>query len=602
MVRREGSYIQRISPFFELTLDQEEIEIGWSAQKVSNMIHMLQVIRTLVSPSNTTQVASSCQVTIQQCGLLKKLCETLMASGIPADILTETINALSETIRGHADNQTLFSQVSAPGTPPRSALILLLMAMVNEKQPFALRCAVLYCFQCYLHKNSAGQSDVMQTLLLNADSSEDQVTSGQLLCGGLFSNDKLSNWFSAVAVAHGLMDQDQIKLDLLRVQLSTANSNVPVSLMQQCMAIVTQSSQVQTRLGLLMLLCTWATNCSPAVAQLLSDPTVIQYLTGQIGSNEHDEMERLTQGLCAFLLGLCVTGNDNSVQGASQEQLLQLIEKRIGTEMFLDKLGEVSKHEGYNKALKQPQLKCQDAAELVFDHKFCQNFKVLEHGVMNVVNATQSQKNEECNPQVLQQYKDFIREQDVRITEISRANVYLQQELQNAKAKMEEMTQQIASLQDQNQLLKAQTATDLRSGFLIYVGFTVDFLPLFFLFDYSPELTLRDAKIQQLEAQLASRVNGSHPEPVPVDSQELENVQKQLSSLQVSLSNKDVELEASGKKYLELQESLAALKDEQEDLLIMLSDQDGKVKKYRKKCKELGFVFEGSSEEDEDSD
>ena len=83
------------------------------------------------------------------------------------------------------------------------------------------------------------------------------------------------------------------------------------------------------------------------------------------------------QGLCAFLLGQCLLHNDNTVKGSTQEQLLQLIEKRIGVEMFLDKLGEVSKHEGYNKALKQPQLKCADSSELVFDHKFCQNFKVL---------------------------------------------------------------------------------------------------------------------------------------------------------------------------------------------------------------------------------
>ena len=40
---REGSYIQRISCFFDLDLDQDEIEVGWSAQKVSNMLHMLQV-------------------------------------------------------------------------------------------------------------------------------------------------------------------------------------------------------------------------------------------------------------------------------------------------------------------------------------------------------------------------------------------------------------------------------------------------------------------------------------------------------------------------------------------------------------------------------
>lgn len=38
---------------------------------------------------------------------------------------------------------------------------------------------------------------------------------------------------------------------------------------------------------------------------------------------------------------------------------MQLIEKRIGLETFLDKLSEIGKHEGYNRALKHPQLKCQ---------------------------------------------------------------------------------------------------------------------------------------------------------------------------------------------------------------------------------------------------
>lgn len=47
----------------------------------------------------------SCQNTIQSCGLFTKFCDILMASGIPADILTETINTLSEIIRGNQKNQ-----------------------------------------------------------------------------------------------------------------------------------------------------------------------------------------------------------------------------------------------------------------------------------------------------------------------------------------------------------------------------------------------------------------------------------------------------------------------------------------------------------------
>ena len=42
-----------------------------------------------------------------------------MASGVPADILTETINAVSEVIRGSDVNQQFFAQVMAPSEPPR---------------------------------------------------------------------------------------------------------------------------------------------------------------------------------------------------------------------------------------------------------------------------------------------------------------------------------------------------------------------------------------------------------------------------------------------------------------------------------------------------
>ena len=171
------------------------------------MLHILHLVRTLVSPTNPGHVTSACQSSVSQSGLLslltrfcaqavffnqtkfkiirkyqfrkvgarlvsmevlcnflgilfsKRLFEInswahlnnriLLASGIPADVLTETINTLAEVIRGCNQNQQQFLAVSAPSVPPRPAIILLLMSMVNDKQPFSLRCAVLYCFQRY---------------------------------------------------------------------------------------------------------------------------------------------------------------------------------------------------------------------------------------------------------------------------------------------------------------------------------------------------------------------------------------------------------------------------------------------------------------------
>lgn len=160
---KEGSYIQKLVPMFVIPADIEEQ--GWSPQKVSNIHCVLQVARTLVSPGNPAQVVSSCQKTMRNCGLFVALCDILMASGVPADVLTETINTVAEVIRGNFTNQEYFSNVMAPSNPPRPAIVVLLMSMVNEKQPFNLRCAVLYCYQCFLYKNEMGQAQVVQTLL-----------------------------------------------------------------------------------------------------------------------------------------------------------------------------------------------------------------------------------------------------------------------------------------------------------------------------------------------------------------------------------------------------------------------------------------------------
>lgn len=56
---------------------------------------------------------------MRACGLLQALCDILMASGVPADVLTETINTVAEVIRGNASNQEFLAGVMAPSTPPR---------------------------------------------------------------------------------------------------------------------------------------------------------------------------------------------------------------------------------------------------------------------------------------------------------------------------------------------------------------------------------------------------------------------------------------------------------------------------------------------------
>lgn len=506
---KEGSYIQRMKPWFEVGDDNS----GWSAQKVTNLHLMLQLVRVMVSPVNSPGATASCQKSMFQCGLLQQLCTILMATGVPADILTETINTVSEVIRGSQVNQDYFASVNAPSNPPRPAIVVLLMSMVNERQPFVLRCAVLYCFQCFLYKNQKGQGEIVATLLpstIDANS----ISAGQLLCGGLFSADSLSNWCAAVALAHALQDNLTQKEQLLRVQLATSLGKPPVSLLQQCTNILSQGSKVQTRVGLLMLLCTWISNCPIAVTHFLHNQENVPFLTAQISENLGED-ERLVQGLCALLLGICIYYNDNSLENYTKEKLKQLIEKRIGKENFVEKLGFITKHELYSRAAQKPQPVFPSPEQMLFDHEFTKLVKELEGVITKAVHkSSEEEKKEEevkktleQHDNIVTQYKELIREQD---------------------AQLQELKEQVASMTSQNEQLQA-TITQQQSQIQQHK-------------DQYNILKLKLAKENQGQSNSqgdGSQVNGLQTEELTQLREEVEELRKQHSLLQTQLGDKD---------------------------------------------------------------
>jgi Uso1 / p115 like vesicle tethering protein, head region len=132
-----------------------------------------------------------------------------------------------------------------------------------------------------------------------------------------------------------------------------------------------------------MLLSMWLSQCPLATSAFLNVPGSVSYLVTQVCSNEHDDNEYLLQGMCAFLIALCVQFNDDSVESYTKEGLKQLLTKRIGLETFVAKLGEVSKHEMYSRAAKQPQIRAKSMGELLLDYEFCKLFKVLESEFIN---------------------------------------------------------------------------------------------------------------------------------------------------------------------------------------------------------------------------
>jgi Uso1 / p115 like vesicle tethering protein, head region len=201
------------------------------------------------------------------------------------------------------------------------------------------------------------------------------------LCGGLFSPDTLTNWFSCVALSHALVDNPATKEQLLRVLLAASPGQPAVSLLHQCLVLLQQSSKAQSRLGLLQLLAQWLAHCAPAVGHLLATPGAVAHLTAVVCDVAEEELVR---GLSAFLLGLCVSFNDDSVATFGRAALVQLISKRVGTEALMDRIADVTRHEAYAKAAKHPQPAAASGADLLLDHEYCRLLKALETVVINL--------------------------------------------------------------------------------------------------------------------------------------------------------------------------------------------------------------------------
>ncbi|XP_027244207.1 general vesicular transport factor p115 isoform X4 [Cricetulus griseus] len=620
---KEGSYIQRMKPWFEVADENS----GWSAQKVTNLHLMLQLVRVLVSPTNPPGATSSCQKAMFQCGLLQQLCTILMATGIPADILTETINTVSEVIRGCQVNQDYFASVNAPSNPPRPAIVVLLMSMVNERQPFVLRCAVLYCFQCFLYKNQKGQGEIVATLLPSTiDATGNSVSAGQLLCGGLFSTDSLSNWCAAVALAHALQGNATQKEQLLRVQLATSIGNPPVSLLQQCTNILSQGSKIQTRVGLLMLLCTWLSSCPIAVTHFLHNSANVPFLTGQIAENLGEE-EQLVQGLCALLLGISIYFNDNSLENYMKEKLKQLIEKRIGKENFIEKLGFISKHELYSRASQKPQPNFPSPEYMIFDHEFTKLVKELEGVITKAIyKSSEEDKKEEEVKKTLEQhdnivthYKNMIREQDLQLEE-------LKQQVSTLKCQNEQLqtavTQQVSQIQqhkDQYNLLKVQLGKDSHHQGSHSEGAQVNGIQLEEVSRLREEveelkshqgllqsqLAEKDSLIENLKSSQASALNEQASVTAsPRDSEQVVELKQELTALKSQLNSQALEitrLKAENHELLQRAEALAKsvpVQGESENVTTAkTTDVEGRLSALLQETKELKNEIKALSEE-----
>ncbi|CAH8564425.1 unnamed protein product [Schistosoma turkestanicum] len=540
----EGNFIRRLSLLFDLYSTESRQSQVWSAQKVVNAEVAMQVVQTLVAPCNKTQLTRNCQNVIYDCGLLEKLCNIVMVSGVPADVLTRAIYALADSIRGCPRNQEYLANLVAPSEPPQSAVNVLLVSMLNRHQSVVVRVAVLYCFQCYLASNHQAQNAIVMTLLPKpSDVPQIGVSAGQLLCGGLFSKDS-STWFSSIALLHCIHDNVQLKEELLRVHLSPNEGAQPVTLFHQCFVWQQECSHFQSRMGLLQLLCTWFTNCSEAVrcflnpssstandgTQPVNRNSYLWTLIAEACAVDNDENEALVRGLTTLLVCICVIYNPGDVNGFEKSTLFNALEKRIGIDMILERLSQVSKAESFVSASKKPQTSVQSTDELIFDYTFTRLFKRLEYEVMHTFQSDNN-VNGVTNCISLGDNQQTSRSVDPTVSTINK------QQYDEKLAKQEN------------------------------------------------EITMLRNRIHVLESELnicRSTINNN----TPTNTQQI-NIHNEDQLQKLTITDNGI-IQNLEQKCSMLEKERDHLRGEQEDLLLLLNDQDVKIMKLCKLVKELG--------------
>ncbi|KRZ51966.1 General vesicular transport factor [Trichinella nativa] len=481
---REHSLIRDLQGVLDLLCAVEEergnLENYWTEERTATVLQLIDVVRTLVSPSIPSDLISNCQYDFQSYGFLSSLMNLLLSPEITAKVLTSVVLAVAEVIRGNQANQDYFETVATNSECSQNIVVILLLSMTNSGRPFGLRLATLYCLQSFLYKNDHGKAHLVQTLLPSTAEVE-QVTAGHLICTGLVSSDPLDQWLCACLLMHACIWSTDEKECLLRVQLATDVSEPPKSLLQQVTSILLRSHHYQVRIGLLMLLSGWLAHSPLAVSHFLQQPDNVTYLFGQLRGSEADDMECLTQGLSAFLIGVCSLFNDGSVKKYTKESLVNLVESHIGRVRFVEKLELVTKSEAYARVSQKPQPKGNQARDLLFDHEFTKLFRQLEPDITRTLGFSQAPADSMLLPEaaeqkdrVVDQYKQLIKDQDEQIGRLTarlqtleleanrRAEFDQQKQKQEEQAlQYQECQVQLNSISDQLQQLKQYYVTTM---------------------------------------------------------------------------------------------------------------------------------------------
>ncbi|KAG1144953.1 hypothetical protein G6F37_005831 [Rhizopus arrhizus] len=564
---RETSCIQQIPGLLGYVGDSEADHVpysfeDWPAQKVANTILVLQLVRILTEPENSSTPIN--QTVMAQSGLLLPIVQLALCSNAPSPVRTEALYAIAYVIASNRSNQISLAQTAVASPPaldkdgqpqgvqglPRPAIVSLISIAVMEDDGIAYsyssRAAATYAIYSCLADNEETQLVLASTLKSsppedNANSSfaDKPRSAGSLLLEMIedweqsSSSDPYKVWFACDILLHVIRQSEKAKHIVGSIVFGDESKGEdPVPLLhhvvaQLLMATKDPNTNPRIPIGYLTLLCIWLYESPASVGLFLAESTHAQFLVQEMQSSTNDTV---VQGLIAYLLGITYQYNDDPHTPLDRAKLKSIFSNRLDQmNSLLARLRDspAIKNAPQYLQITQEEEEANPLPSLLLDSVFVDFFKSTCENVQKALKKKPTDFN--------------------RIEHISTPSspVVVDEVVQSYKAKIAEQDSMIKSFEQ---------------------------------------------KMKELETIVQS---------LTVENNQLKSVNNENLLLKEQASNKEKEVQEFKEKLVQQQAKFEELEKEQEDILVLMGDQDLQIKKYRKKLRELDQVITDSEEEEE---
>eukprot|EP00124_Ichthyophonus_hoferi_P000364 Ihof_evm3s13 gene=Ihof_evmTU3s13 len=479
---RETSGIKRLIPFIlgtpvkpmpQLTIPgQEDTPIdgpeSWSDQKCTNLLMLLELVRTLVVPGSPSTLAN--QMALLKQGTLDALLKTtLNDTKLPPKIRVWIRIACSEAISGCPTSQAVFMGMTGlDGARPRPVLVAMVINMLAYRNPFDYRCASLYCLEALGNKNPDAQQFMVSTLNQPPNANLMQATDTPLAAGAQLlaalqdTSDAISHWFACLTIANQIRGNPKAKDALLTTQIHSDHG--PVLLLDTVITAFGCCGVQQARIWCadLVLLSTLCMEYPPAIGAYLANEDTLTFLIQQAQLQPVPGPLAIIPGLAALLLGICMQWTDGRSKQHTRASLLHVIHHVIGTDRFVDNINHFLSHETFVRAQQISLAVGRKADEVYLDRPFTVLARRARDDIMATVTMPQQEALLTSNTPLEQapvdpetqviEYKKLIREQDEELRKLRKQIV----DMQSAPPAIPQSQPDLKSLKAERTALKAQ--------------------------------------------------------------------------------------------------------------------------------------------------